>query len=161
VALPGALVSLSAWWTRTQGDDASRAIARVRTDQHGRFVFSDLARGRYFVTVTNGDDASRPRKVNLEEEKSAYLELAVDKASAVSGTVRDAETDRAVAGARLFAMGPGGVIYEAFTEADGSYRLPMPQGDYLLTVAAAGYAPARKGVPFVPERRDFALVRAR
>jgi hypothetical protein len=57
----------------------------------------------------------------------------------VQGTVKDAATSAAIAGARVVLVASGGASYETGTNASGAYSRLLPPGSYTATASAAGY----------------------
>jgi len=85
---------------------------------------------------------------------------AVTNAGFIAGTVRDAESLNAIAGAQVLITNAS-YVYTALTEPDGSYVTPAPAGTYDLTVTKANYQPATAaGVAVVVNQtnvQDFLL----
>lgn len=79
-------------------------------------------------------------------------------AQAVSGKITDAASGQPLPGARV-SVGTG--VQGAISRADGTYRLPVSAGTYVVRVALIGYTPVRDTVVVgaAGATRDYALAR--
>lgn len=171
--LGGARVDLKHATWRWQGD---APVYQKATDGDGRVTFPDLVQGTYDLTavIPEGPTLRQP----LEVKQDAEVRVVVPDGIELFGTVTDAATGRAVAGASgtivtSFAKGPR-LECSLGSGADGTFRVFIPKGNPVsFTVTAAGYAPwpHPREVPRVlaslkglaasgtqPVQRDVALV---
>ncbi len=156
--IPGATVILASGPTAPLGP-TSQAPPSAMTNNAGYFLFRDLARGSYPITVTasgyisgaNGrlqpDGPSRP--VTLDDnERVTDVVIRMWKYGVVSGTVRDERGDPMVSvGVRVLRRTTGGRlanVLQSQTDDRGIYRIAgLAPGDYYVGVlASTGSVPA-------------------
>ena len=83
----------------------------------------------------------------------ALLEPAV--AATVSGTVRDAETNRLLVGANVYL---DGTLFGAVTAADGSFKIAqVPPGRYTVTASFVGYTVAKRRIELDGRTAELAM----
>lgn len=139
--------------------------ARTRTNANGEFTLSGLVPGRYSVAAADGDHAPARQPGVLTGRPP--ITLLLTKGVRLSGRVSDEKSGVSIA---AFAValgvrdGPLAIHSESVTshfDADGRYVLErLRPGTYLVTVAAAGFAPSeREVVVKSDESADFALGR--
>jgi len=89
---------------------------------------------------------------------AVVLSASVASAQSIAGKVTDATTGQPVAGARV-SVGSG--AQGAIVRSDGTYRLPVAAGTYVIRVAALGYSPIRDTVIVGADgaSRDYTLAR--
>lgn len=139
----------------------SRLTRRGRTDADGIFRFADLPGGLTASIEAKLDPLGgwSRGKAPLPEEGEGQHELVLTSGRVVRGRITDAETGRAVAGARV---GMGWTFFkEARTDTDGRYALGGWTGNnyHDIHVLGAGYGRQDKSVGRETEI-DFALKRA-
>jgi protocatechuate 3,4-dioxygenase beta subunit len=116
--------------------DRFQGQERATTDEHGRFTITDLARGKYPVTVTHEDFPPLDASGTTGEP----LELTLPFGGGIAAQVRDAGTLAPVAGARVTAAGPRGARAEARSGDQGEVDLaPLSPGAWKLEIDAPGY----------------------
>ncbi|MGO9834890.1 MAG: carboxypeptidase regulatory-like domain-containing protein [Polyangiaceae bacterium] len=120
----------------------------TKSDAAGKFSFERVASERVRVVADHDPDgAVTSTELHLAPGQSTEITLVLSAASAVRGTVVDAD-DRPVARATLFVEGVPWIARGATSEADGSFRLPMvPDGVTSLVAVARGYKTARVSLP--------------
>jgi len=69
---------------------------------------------------------------------ATVLSASVASAQSVAGKITDAQTNQPLAGARVSI---GGGAQGAISRSDGTYRLPVAAGTYVIRVSALGYTP--------------------
>src|SRR5260221_227700 len=111
-------VMIDNWPVATSGDDGSFTVPHAKKD------WEELA-------ATSGDRATAHAHANAD------VTLKLAKASSISGVVRDARTQQAVAGVelRLGAPGPRSITaHTVFTDAKGNFSFAsIPAGMFMLT----------------------------
>ena len=96
------------------------------------------------------DGAVTSAELHVAEGQSTEVTLVLSAASAVRGTVVDAE-EHPVAGATLFVEGVPWIVRNATSDAAGAFRLAIvPNGATSLVAVARGYKTSRVSLP----RRD-------
>jgi protocatechuate 3,4-dioxygenase beta subunit len=126
----------------------------IRTDYEGRFRFEDLEPDTYWLGLSH----SRELLVHNDTiDLAADREITVRvRPSTVSGSVLDARSRRPIPGALIafrHVEGPEFLITDSAGE-DGIFSVHrVPEGTYLLTVRASGYAPAEQSLA-VPAGHD-------
>ena len=136
------------------GDVAQTRVAIADAD--GRFEFRDVAPGaaRLFAGKAGYDTVDPPRAVEVKtEETRDGVDLRLVRWSTMSGTVTG-DRDEPVAGARVQLLrlrydgGRRRLVPTGFprqTNDVGRYRLyPVAPGQYVVSAALAGFAPAEK-----------------
>ena len=139
--LEGAAIDLKHTTWRWQGE---APIYRQVTNAEGRATFPDLAQATYDLTaaIPQGPVLRQP----LEVRKDAEVRVVVPDAAELHGVVTEVGTNRGVAGATVkitTALGKGPRLECSIdTQADGTYRLLVPQGSAVaFSVTATGFAP--------------------
>src|SRR5712671_3472024 len=123
-------------------------LSFVRTDENGRFVFSDLPAGKYRLTVTNDGYVRKTTIVNLTPgQQRTDVRFALAVAPTIIGHIND-EYGVPVSGILVEAMkvvfGPrGDKSWRTFaaspTDDHGEYHLYwLDPGDYLIRVTTPG-----------------------
>jgi hypothetical protein len=80
-------------------------------------------------------------------------------AGGIKGTVKDAATGKALAGALIYAKSQDGAIrVDAMSGADGSYQIDLPKGSYRLTANQAGYQTSSSATPIDTSGADYTIV---
>ncbi|MFJ8822743.1 S8 family serine peptidase [Streptomyces sp. NPDC102467] len=91
----------------------------------------------------------------------ASVQKAPQNASAVTGTVTDRATGKALSGIAVKATDTAGSVRTVKTKADGAYRLTLPEGTYSFALRGYGYADKTvSGVEVTKDQdvtRDFTL----
>ncbi len=125
--------------------------ADTTTDAAGKFSFAHVGSERVRVVADHEPDgAVTSAELRVAEGQSLELTLVLSAASAIRGTVVDAE-DHAVVGAALFVEGVPWTVRGATSDAEGGFRLAIvPNGVTSLVAVARGYKTARVPLP----RRD-------
>jgi hypothetical protein len=141
VPLPRALVSIA-----TEMD--ARALA-VETDDAGRYEFTGLTKGDYFLTVRRRGyvQPSGGHSVGLRDAQEARVDVVLERAGTISGRVFD-EFGEPMADARVEALLvvdnrplQGGRPRE--TDDEGRFRLfDLQSGKYVLRAEPPGSIPA-------------------
>jgi hypothetical protein len=123
----------------------------AKTDAWGRFSFAHVGAERVRVAADHDPDgAVTSAELHVAEGQSTEITLVLSAASAVRGTVVDAD-DHPVAGATLFVEGVPWIVRSATSDAAGAFRLAIvPYGVTSLVAVARGYKSARVALP----RRD-------
>jgi hypothetical protein len=123
----------------------------AKTDAAGRFSFAHVGAERVRVVADHDPDgAVTSAELHVAERQSIEITLVLSAASAVRGTVVDAD-DHPVAGATLFVEGVPWIVRSATSDAAGAFRLAIvPNGVTSLVAVARGYKTARVTLP----RRD-------
>ena len=109
------------------------------TDATGRFRFDRLAHASFSVTASAEGFLAAQASADVGAASVPPMSLVLKRGGfAVEGTVND-EASGPVAGAViLIAKGDNPAL--AVTAADGKYRLRLPRGTFITSVAADGYA---------------------
>ncbi len=121
--------------------DVRVATRTARTDDLGRFAFTDLAMGDYSVEAGLPDSRWRTSaSVSLARGASVRdVQLVIRSLDTISGTVRDAE-GHAVVGARLTVSAESlraGTRAYGLTDSSGSFSIHgIPPGTYRIRVVA-------------------------
>lgn len=148
---------------------AGRSLApRVLTDADGSFRIEGLPAGRYTVTAAAfGHLPARHDALELAAgEQRHELRLPVTAGgNALEGTITDIGGGP-VEGALVQALDPQApteeqrVAYGTLTDAEGHYRLMLPDGQWAMEAGGDDYSPARKHVHLAhgPGHADFVLV---
>ena len=123
----------------------------TKTDASGRFSFAHVGAERVRVAADHDPDgAVTSAELHVAERQSTEITLVLSAASAVRGTVVDAD-DHPVAGATLFVEGVPWIVRSATSDTAGAFRLAIvPYGVTSLVAVARGYQSARVALP----RRD-------
>ncbi|WP_428268022.1 carboxypeptidase regulatory-like domain-containing protein [Haliangium sp.] len=132
---------------------SSRPPRRVVSDDDGSFVFEGLIGREYELYARAGELTAGPLRHRLAADTDPAIVRLV-AAGAIEVSVRGADTDAPVAGARVRVH--AALPVEASTDGDGHARLDgLARGPHRLAVEAAGYAesvriaraPAAGGAP--------------
>jgi hypothetical protein len=123
----------------------------TKSDAAGRFSFAHVGSERVRVVADHDPDgAVTSAELRVTEGQSTEITLVLSAASAVRGTVVDAE-EHPVAGATLFVEGVPWIVRSATSDAAGAFRLAIvPNGATSLVAVARGYKTSRVSLP----RRD-------
>jgi PDZ domain/Carboxypeptidase regulatory-like domain len=123
----------------------------AKTDAAGRFSFAHVGSDRVRVVADHDPEgAVTSAELHVAERQSTEITLVLSAASAVRGTVVDAD-DHPVAGATLFVEGVPWIVRSATSDAAGAFRLAtVPNVVTSLVAVARGYKTARVALP----RRD-------
>ena len=116
----------------------------IVTDSAGTFAFHRLEPGIYRLTASkDGYESPDPVSIRVEGGKSADAALAlVPSLGHIVGTVTDADTGTAIAGATV-ATDPASA--EAVTDSDGRYVLGVSPGTFAVQASAAAYVSTASG----------------
>jgi hypothetical protein len=120
----------------------------AKTDAAGRFSFAHVGSERVRVVADHDPDgAVTSAELHVAERQSIEITLVLSAASAVRGTVVDAD-DHPVAGATLFVEGVPWIVRSATSDVAGAFRLAIvPNGATSLVAVARGYKTARVTLP--------------
>jgi hypothetical protein len=120
----------------------------TKTDASGRFSFAHVGAERVRVAADHDPDgAVTSAELHVAQGQSTDITLVLSAASAVRGTVVDAD-DHPVAGATLFVEGVPWIVRSATSDAAGAFRLAIvPYGVTSLVAVARGYKSARVALP--------------
>lgn len=146
-ALPGALVRLS---PRSGRDGASRSPLEasafdlvVRADALGTFRIERVPVGEYVAGASLdgfGTDVRSGVSVGPETERQVDLVLRRAGSALLTGSVRNASTGAAVAGAEVFFFGrTGGRGAAQRSGSDGAFTLSVPADEGFLGIVAPGF----------------------
>jgi Carboxypeptidase regulatory-like domain/Sigma-70, region 4 len=151
--ISGAVVAIAPEITGTQGFQElyDRDVTRVtRTDEKGRYAFSDILAGNMVVTATaNGFLPGYADPVLLEPGKqlSDVDVVLVPGGSELTGTVFDTGGGT-IPGALVAAADQtpgrglsGGLFFQTIADDKGHYRLTLAKGNFGLSAKADGYTP--------------------
>lgn len=134
--LPGAVVTAGRRWGGNGGSDSGEA----RTDAEGHFRLAEVETGKVLVEARRADAAAGvTRHVDVAEGLTARADFVLADSGFVAGTVTRKSGAPLEAPARVRAFGrrrdrPGpGEDAEMLTEANGAYRLTLPQGRWTLS----------------------------
>ncbi|MBT8127774.1 MAG: carboxypeptidase-like regulatory domain-containing protein [Gammaproteobacteria bacterium] len=116
----------------------------VNTDANGGFTIQNLAAGALTVSITHNDYQARQYRMALSEGSAIDLgmilltrSVAQTTTTTIHGTVTDADTGVAIAGARVAVVG-GGI--SSVTDSNGRYRFDNLSGNrFNLVTRAVGY----------------------
>ncbi|MEM7262352.1 MAG: carboxypeptidase-like regulatory domain-containing protein, partial [Planctomycetota bacterium] len=162
--LEGARVKVNLTGARSATPQIALTDQGVQTSAEGYFIFDTLEDGEYRVVASHDAYATfQQQKVSPD---TAELAITLSEGAAISGTVRDAGTGAAIAGAIITVREPAGVEKKATTDASGLYMVrgvTVPRrGEARLGCTADGYA--REGNASAPvtdgsvtEGFDFAM----
>ncbi len=105
------------------------------TNRSGGFSFR-VPDGAYVVTVSQSGYASVRANVTVQGANRTVVLTFGPYESLIQGVVRSGSTGAPIAGANISA-GPG---FVATTDSSGEYDLSLPNGSYVLSVTAPGFA---------------------
>jgi hypothetical protein len=158
--------SAASAWPRRYGDPLGYETV---TDAEGRFTVEGLESGAYDVTARLMGLAPGELRDVASGRKDLVLKLS--RGSKLAGTVRDEATGRPVPSFTVGVYTKRGPLQQSpfaqlsFIDAQGRYEVAgVPAGNYMVQVAAHGYAPSEANVS-VPEgasepvTADFSLSR--
>jgi hypothetical protein len=133
----------------------------TKTDSAGRFSFARVGSEHVRVVADHDPDgAVTSAELYVAERQSTEITLVLSPASAVRGTVVDAD-DHPVAGATLFVEGVPWIVRSVTSDAAGAFRLAtVPNGVTSLVAVARGFKTARVGLPRRDDSVEF-VVRVR
>lgn len=166
LAIPDAVVVARVDSDNPATDEAqTNPGARTRTNENGEFTLSGLIPGRYSVAAADGDHA--PARQTGVTTAGPPITLVLTQGARLSGRVSDEKSGAPIAAFSIalgVRDGPLAVHSESVTshfDADGRYSIELLRpGTYLVTIAAAGFAPTeREVVVKADESADFALGR--
>lgn len=142
------------------GRDPAPLLARGTADADGRFALAGLSRGTTHVFAAHPGGPVVPVAL-VAVPDIAEVVLVLPEAASASGTVRDATTRAAIAGALVsvhgyLATGSGGVT--TATDAEGRWRVDgLPFESARVVARAAGYVRESGAVPQTPLRAGAAV----
>jgi alpha-tubulin suppressor-like RCC1 family protein/protocatechuate 3,4-dioxygenase beta subunit len=145
----------------TARDAAGVVRGTATTDANGAYTVDGLAAGDYTVRAgAAGYESATEENVTVEEGQTTQQvdfallplpdsldDVSTDEPGAITGTVRDADTDDPLTGVqvtadRARAQQPAGA---AVTNSRGDYRINgLPPGDYTVTADTNGYQAANR-----------------
>lgn len=147
------------YWS--QGDAGTQAAGAVATDSSGKYSIASVPQGKYMLTAVAV--GYQPKRETSNVQGDITVDFVLTKPSlpptgALSGTVTDAASGSAIAGARIqyFSKSPaspteksegrfkprGGV---AKTDDSGAYSVDrLREGTYTVSAGAKGYVPQTK-----------------
>jgi thermitase len=127
------------------GATVSDGTRSATADASGAYTLGNVPAGSYTITASGSGYASASRGVSLNAGQTLTASFALSALVAngsISGTVTDAQTGKAIAGATVSDGARG-----ATTDASGTYALGnVPAGSYTVTASASGYGSASRGV---------------
>lgn len=113
-------------------EDTTGVEGKAKADDAGRFVLAALAPGAYVATATaEGFARSDEAKFQISDGvEQGTIEIYVTPEAVITGRVYDGDTDKGIAGMRVYARSGRGNA-EATTERNGAYRLAgLSAGQY-------------------------------
>ncbi|WP_432563382.1 MMPL family transporter [Kineococcus sp. SYSU DK003] len=131
-------------------DVQGQVVASVRSDDAGRYRFTDLVAGRYVLSVLSESFRPVAQTLELPHGQDLTHDVTLSHGGRLVGTVAAASDGRGVAEASVTLVDGGGAVVESTTtEADGTFSFDdLSGGRYTLT--AAGFSPVATSVD-VPE----------
>ncbi len=115
----------------------------TQTADNGNYQFAGLPDGTYTITAGGGSfDSQTSQPVSIVDAQTVGgVNLALDPAASLQGTVESAASGTAVAQATVVAVDSNGVVYTSTTDTNGEYTIGnLHPGTYNVTVQAAGFA---------------------
>ena len=109
----------------------------VTSDAQGRFTMRVLAFGNYELTVTSPDtDRWNTPSFTADLTQSRTRSFTLPSATLLSGRITTSGGE-AVAGIQVYAIASSGGLFSTATDADGDYRLGLPDGSYDVAIVHA------------------------
>jgi hypothetical protein len=144
--IPGATVALA--------DSRGEVITARSTDDAGRYLFEELAPGRYTLAVNAPSYQPSALPVTVTDGAQATMDAELHGRARVEGTVHSTR-GTAVPEARVMLLdSDGNVAAVTTTGPDGRYVLEnLPESDY--TVIASGYPPVASTMRITPGQPHF------
>jgi len=144
--IPGATIALA--------DSRGEVMSARSTDDAGRYLFEELAAGRYTLAVNAPSYQPSALPVTVTDGAQATVDAELHGRARVEGTARSTH-GTAVPDARVMLMdSDGNVAAVTTTGPDGRYALEnLPESDY--TVIASGYPPVASTLRITPGQPHF------
>ncbi|MHC4063840.1 MAG: carboxypeptidase regulatory-like domain-containing protein [Planctomycetota bacterium] len=125
------------------GSDQPEPLAKTTTNATGdfRLVIEGKISGKLLVSISKKgySAASREIEIDPEDEFPAFVDVELAGAAILFGVVRDARTDKPIAGASI-RVGATFRDWSGESGPEGEFRIPdLPPGEVTVTVDADGY----------------------
>jgi len=153
--------------TVSADDKVGTGFGEATTAADGTYIILGLLPSVNYEVTADADNFMSATLTNIAVNVGAdtpNVNFALQELGSISGTVTDADTSAAVAGADVTAMTGGVVMGTAVTETDGTYTIAglTPSTNYNVSAVKDGYSPdAASGVVVVADATttgiDFAL----
>lgn len=160
----GAPISHATLELRPFGRAAPKPTLTTLTDEKGRFsqIIDGLERGDYELLVSAPSYASARAAVRIAPPQSANVELQLQRAAPLAGTIRDARQQPVpLARVLAFAIDAAGSPAPAEARADEEGRFVLaeiPAGRYRLLIEAPGLGSAAAGPVTAPDSEVIVML---